>query len=89
MPLDNKLLAEAFEQHEIIITIEDGVINGGMGSALMEWAQENDFRNKIIRLGVPDQFMLHGKPEELQQICGFDAAGIAEKVRLLYLIQTQ
>lgn len=88
-PLDNKLLAEAFEQHEIIITVEDGVINGGMGSALMEWAQENDFRKKIIRLGVPDQFMLHGKPEELQQICGFDAEGIVEKVRLLYSNQTQ
>ena len=84
MPLDNKLLAEAFAQHEIIITVEDGVINGGMGSALMEWAQENDFQKKIIRLGAPDQFVPHGKPEELQRICGFDAAGIAEKVRLLY-----
>jgi len=88
-PLDDKLLTEAFEQHEIIITVEDGVINGGMGSALMEWAQENDFRNKIIRLGVPDQFVLHGKPEELQQLCGFDAVGIAEKVRLIYSNQTQ
>ena len=88
-PLDNKLLAEAFEQHEIIITVEDGVINGGMGSALMEWAQENDFRKKIIRLGVPDLFVPHGKPEELQQSCGFDAEGIVEKVRLLYLTQTQ
>lgn len=79
-PLDNKLLAEAFEQHEIIITAEDGVINGGMGSGLMEWAQDNDFRNKIIRLGVPDQFVPHGKPEELQQICGFDTAGIVSLI---------
>jgi len=84
-PLDNKLLAEAFEQHEIIMTVEDGVINGGMGSALMEWAQDNDFRKKIIRLGVPDQFMLHGKPEELQRICGFDAAGIVEQVKDLFI----
>lgn len=84
-PLDNKLLAEAFEEHEIIITVEDGVIHGGMGSALMEWAQENDFQKRIIRLGVPDQFVPHGKPEELQKICGFDAAGIAEKVKDLYV----
>jgi 1-deoxy-D-xylulose-5-phosphate synthase len=55
-----------------------------MGSALIEWAQENGFRNKIIRLGVPDQFVPHGKPEELQRICGFDAARIVKKVRLLY-----
>ncbi|MCK9451240.1 MAG: 1-deoxy-D-xylulose-5-phosphate synthase [Bacteroidales bacterium] len=79
-PLDNKLLIEAFEQHEIIITVEDGAINGGMGSALMEWAQENDFQKKIIRLGVPDQFVPHGKPEELQRICGFDAVGIVSLI---------
>ncbi|PKP53530.1 MAG: 1-deoxy-D-xylulose-5-phosphate synthase [Bacteroidetes bacterium HGW-Bacteroidetes-1] len=82
-PLDEHLLEEVFNHYPIIITVEDGVINGGMGSALMEWAQDNDFFNKIVRLGVPDRFIFHGEPARLQQECGFDASDIEKTIRTL------
>jgi len=80
-PLDEELLKDAFEQHEQIITVEDGVINGGMGSAIMEWAHENGYSNPVKRMGVPDGFVAHGKPEELQQMCGFDSNGITMVIK--------
>ncbi|MDA3942211.1 MAG: 1-deoxy-D-xylulose-5-phosphate synthase [Bacteroidetes bacterium] len=82
-PLDEILLKDAFEHHKQIITVEDGVKNGGMGSAIMEWAHENGFGNPIVRLGVPDDFISHGRPEELQYICGFDSNGIVKQIRKL------
>jgi len=84
-PLDEILLKDAFEQHEQIITVEDGVKNGGMGSAVMEWAHENGFGNPIVRLGVPDDFVAHGKPKELQALCGFDANSIIRTVKDYFL----
>lgn len=75
-PLDESLLHQAFGNYKTIVTVEDGVINGGMGSALLEWAMENNYKNKVIRLGIPDQFIAHGSPAKLQQECGFDAESI-------------
>jgi 1-deoxy-D-xylulose-5-phosphate synthase len=75
-PLDESLLHQAFGNYRTIVTVEDGVINGGMGSALLEWAMENNYKNKVIRLGIPDQFIAHGSPAKLQQECGFDAESI-------------
>jgi 1-deoxy-D-xylulose-5-phosphate synthase len=83
-PLDEILLKDAFEHHEQIITVEDGVTNGGMGSAVMEWAHENGFGNPVVRLGVPDTFISHGRPEELQYICGFDIKGITSMIKVLF-----
>lgn len=80
-PFDDNMLHEVFSRHTTIFTVEDGVINGGMGSALMEWAQENSFKNRIIRLGIPDQFIPHGSPAVLQAYCGFDAKGIIESIK--------
>jgi 1-deoxy-D-xylulose-5-phosphate synthase len=84
-PLDEILLKDAFEHHEQIITVEDGVRNGGMGSAVMEWAHENGFGNPVVRLGVPDDFVAHGKPEELHQLCGFDPISIIRTVKDYFL----
>jgi 1-deoxy-D-xylulose-5-phosphate synthase len=84
-PLDEILLKDAFEHHNQIITVEDGVKNGGMGSAVMEWAHENGFSTPIVRLGVPDDFVAHGKPEELQQLCGFDPISIIRTVKDYFL----
>jgi 1-deoxy-D-xylulose-5-phosphate synthase len=84
-PLDEILLKDAFEHHQQIITVEDGVKNGGMGSAVMEWAHENGFSTPIVRLGVPDDFVAHGKPEELQQLCGFDPISIIRTVKDYFL----
>jgi 1-deoxy-D-xylulose-5-phosphate synthase len=75
-PLDESLLHQAFGNYKTIVTVEDGVINGGMGSALLEWAMENNYKNKVMRLGIPDQFIAHGSPAKLQQECGFDAESI-------------
>ena len=71
-PLDEKLLHEIFETFEVIITIEDGVIKGGFGSAIIEFASQNECSPKIITLGVPDIFIEQGTVEELQHICKID-----------------
>jgi 1-deoxy-D-xylulose-5-phosphate synthase len=84
-PLDEELLHEVCSKFDTIITVEDGVIAGGMGSALTEFANRNNYQVKIEMLGVKDYFVEHGKPEELYHECGFDPEGIAETVKK-YLI---
>ncbi|HQQ13271.1 MAG TPA: transketolase C-terminal domain-containing protein, partial [Bacteroidales bacterium] len=79
-PLDKDLLLEAFSQYEHIITVEDGVIQGGMGSAILEWAAEQGFARSIRRLGIPGQFVPHGAPEQLYRYCGFDSEGIVRAI---------
>lgn len=80
-PLDETLLHDAFSTHEHIITVEDGAIAGGMGTALMEFAQQHGYRLPVSRLGIPDAFVPHGKPEELYALCGFDQEGIERTIR--------
>ncbi|MBK9291978.1 MAG: 1-deoxy-D-xylulose-5-phosphate synthase [Bacteroidetes bacterium] len=79
-PLDEALLKEAFANHASILTVEDGVLAGGLGSAVLEWASANGCNNKVVRLGMPDSFVHHGKVEQQLRHCGLDAAGIAEAV---------
>ncbi len=69
-PLDEKILHEIFTDFETIITIEDGVIKGGFGSGIIEFAAQNKYTNPIKTLGVPDYFIEQGTVEELQEICG-------------------
>jgi 1-deoxy-D-xylulose-5-phosphate synthase len=75
-PLDEKLLHEIFNSYDTIITIEDGVIKGGFGSAIIEFASENNYKNSIKILGIPDSFIEHGTVEELQQICEIDVKSL-------------
>ena len=75
-PIDEELLHQVFKHFKKIITVEDGVIQGGFGSAVLEFMAANDYHAKLVRLGVPDQFIEHGTPEELQRDCGFDQKGI-------------
>ncbi|MGZ2368874.1 1-deoxy-D-xylulose-5-phosphate synthase [Ancylomarina sp. YFZ004] len=75
-PIDQELLHEVFKNHQKIITIEDGSIIGGLGSAVMEFMSDNDYASKIKRLGVPDRWVEHGTQEELYRECGFDKEGI-------------
>jgi 1-deoxy-D-xylulose-5-phosphate synthase len=75
-PLDEEMLHEIFSTYEAIITIEDGVIKGGFGSAIIEFASENEYPTKIKTLGVPDVFIEHGTVDELQQICKIDVKSI-------------
>lgn len=77
-PLDEKLLLKIFEKYSKIITVEDGVKTGGFGSAVLEFANENDYKNSIITLGIPDNFIQQGSIGELQKICGIDRNSIQE-----------
>ncbi len=77
-PLDESLLHKIFTSFEKIITIEDGVIKGGFGSAIVEFATENNYTTPIKTLGIPDVFIEHGRIEELQKICGIDVDSILE-----------
>ncbi|PHR72492.1 MAG: 1-deoxy-D-xylulose-5-phosphate synthase [Lutibacter sp.] len=81
-PLDQKLLHQVFQKFDNIITIEDGTIVGGFGSAVLEFASENNYSNKIIkRLGVPDNFIEHGGVQELYKIVGLEKEKILEEIK--------
>ena len=83
-PIDEALLKDALKNHSVIVTLEDGVIKGGLGSAVMEFANDHSINSKIIRLGVPDRFIEHGTPEELHKICKYDSDSIYETLRKEY-----
>ena len=80
-PLDGELLAEVFTQFDRVITVEDGSVKGGFGSAVIEWMVDHGFSAKVKRLGMPDSFVHHGTQAELWAECGYDAAGIVSAVR--------
>ena len=82
-PLDEELLHEIFKKFNTVITIEDGVINGGFGSAVIEFMVENGYSTKIKRLGVPDKFIDHGTQDQLRKECGFDVDGIKNTIKAL------
>jgi 1-deoxy-D-xylulose-5-phosphate synthase len=79
-PLDEKLLHEVFRNFSKIITVEDGTVQGGMGSAVLEFMSANDYYAKVKRLGIPDAFIAQGSVAELQHECGFDADGIVQNI---------
>jgi 1-deoxy-D-xylulose-5-phosphate synthase len=82
-PLDNKLLKSVFSRFKKIITLEDASIVGGLGSAVIEYMNDNSYKAKVIRLGIPDRFVDHGTQEELYRECGYDAAGITSAAKNL------
>jgi len=82
-PLDEKLLHSIFKQYETIMTLEDGCIKGGLGSAIIEFSSDNDYVKKIIRFGVPDSFIEHGTQEEQRKECGYDKDSILKRVKEL------
>lgn len=79
-PLDLSLLHEVFTKFDKVITIEDGCLQGGVGSAVLEFMVDNGYTSQIRRLGIPDRLVEHGEQEELHKECGFDAEGIVETV---------
>ena len=79
-PIDEDLLREVAEKNCPIVTVEDASINGGLGSAVIEWLNDNGFARKVVRLGIPDKFIAQGTPAELRKLCGFDADSIAETI---------
>ena len=80
-PLDEEMLHEIGKKFKRIITVENGVRNGGMGSAVMEWMSDHGYQPHIKRLGIPDKFIEHGKVSELQAIVGIDKASIKKVIQ--------
>ena len=82
-PLDEKLLHQIFKKHNKIITVEDGCIQGGFGSAILEFMADHNYQSEIKRLGVPDEFIQHGTQAELWRECNYDAQAIEEAIQQL------
>ncbi len=80
-PLDKEILHRVFTDFRHIITIEDGVLSGGFGSAVVEFMSDNGYSAEVRRLGIPDYFVEHGTQDELYRECGFDAEGIEIAIR--------
>ncbi|QJB34815.1 1-deoxy-D-xylulose-5-phosphate synthase [Chitinophaga oryzae] len=80
-PLDEAMLHEVFRNFSKVITVEDGAIIGGVGSAVVEFMSKHNYHAQVKMLGIPDRIVEHGKPEELYRECGYDPAGIAQATR--------
>ena len=80
-PLDDNILEEVAKKFKRIVTLEDGVRNGGFGTAIMEWMNDHDHNPHIIRLGIPDKFVEHGKIDELRKIVGLDTETIKNAIK--------
>lgn len=82
-PLDEKLLHQVFQNYQTILTLEDGVVKGGLGSAILEFASENNYLKKVVNLGIPDQFIDQGSTRELMNSLELDPSGVAKKIEQL------
>ncbi|MDQ2772011.1 MAG: 1-deoxy-D-xylulose-5-phosphate synthase, partial [Bacteroidota bacterium] len=82
-PLDEEMLRDVARRYRAIVTVEDGCLPGGFGSAVLEFLADHGFHLPVVRLGIPDRVVEHGTQDELYKECGFDAAGIAQAVREL------
>jgi 1-deoxy-D-xylulose-5-phosphate synthase len=79
-PIDEELLHTVGKTFDTIITVEDGMISGGLGSAVLEFMADNGYTPRVIRLGVNDQFVEHGSTKELYQLLKLDKEGICESL---------
>ncbi|MCX6299734.1 MAG: 1-deoxy-D-xylulose-5-phosphate synthase [Bacteroidetes bacterium] len=82
-PIDEDLLHEVFAKYNKIVTVEDGTVVGGFGSAVLEFMNQHQYKASIEILGIPDRLVEHGSPAELHRECAYDAQGIAAAVRML------
>lgn len=83
-PLDDVLLEEVSKEAPIWVTVEDGTLNGGFGSIVQQWVSNRGKMNQVFTLGVPDQFIEHGKFEELHQLLGLDTEGFSRYFKQLF-----
>ena len=79
-PLDEEMLHEIGQQFQTIVTAEDGILAGGMGSAVLEWMNDHNYHPQIIRLGVNDQFVEHGSTKELYNLLNLDKEGLCKSL---------
>lgn len=83
-PLDEEIMRSVAQHYDAVVTLEDGARNGGFGSAVAEWIEDNSPRHiHVERLGVPDRWVSHGSVGQLRKLCGIDAAAVADVVKKL------
>jgi len=80
-PIDTAILKEVAENHKNIMVVENGTINGGLASAVLEYLSDNGYHDiNVTRVGLPDEFVTHGSIKELNKLCKLDAAGLTERI---------
>src|SRR5690554_1720977 len=82
-PLDTALLHKVFKKFKKIITVEDGCVQGGFGSAVLEFMADQGYQAQMVRLGIPDLVIEHGEQEELWSLCGYDSSSIANTAKTM------
>jgi len=82
-PLDEELLHEVFSKFDKVITVEDGTVIGGFGSAVLEFMNTSNYKAAVRILGIPDKIVEHGTPKELYRECNYDAPAIADAARVM------
>lgn len=80
-PIDEALLHEACQQYPYLITVEDASVQGGFGSAVLEFMAKEGYKNEVRILGIPDRIVEHGTPKELHRECEYDTEAIMATVR--------
>lgn len=84
-PLDEEMLHDVLKKHKAIITVEDGMLKGGFGSAVLEFMADNNYHAGVSRLGIPDYFIEQGTQIELKMECGFDTDSIYDKIKETFM----
>ncbi len=87
-PLDAEMLHDVFKRYANVITIEDGCVQGGMGSAILEFMADHNYKANVVRLGIPDEVIEHGEQPELWAACQYDTAAIINNVKKLAVSRT-
>jgi 1-deoxy-D-xylulose-5-phosphate synthase len=87
-PLDLNMLHDVFTRYKHIVTVEDGCLQGGVGTAVLEFMADHKYNAQVIRLGIPDEFIEHGEQPELWSLCGYDTAGIISTIRKIAVGRT-
>jgi 1-deoxy-D-xylulose-5-phosphate synthase len=82
-PLDDALLHEVFQQYDRVLTVEDGILPGGVGSAVLEWMHDHGYQAKVKRLGIPDRVIEQATQQEQYTECGYDVPAIVAAAQLL------
>ena len=88
-PLDNLLLHEVFSKFKKVITVEDGCLMGGFGSAVLEFMVDQKYQAEVVRLGIPDEYIHHGTQEELWADCGFDTQSIVQTISTIFQLNQE
>lgn len=81
VPFDAEILHLVFRKFDKVLTVEDGILKGGFGSAVIEFMCDNGYHARVVRLGIPDYFVEHGTQMELRKECGFDVESIEKVIR--------